>query len=140
MPRLSHDAVRDFLAGHRNGVLITLKADGRPQSSNVFYGLLDDRIQISVTDSRSKTRNLRRDPRVSLHVTSEDFWTYLVIEGDAHLGDIAREPGDAACQALLHHYESLAGPHPDHAEFFAAQVAEQRLLLSFAVEHVYPLH
>jgi PPOX class probable F420-dependent enzyme len=139
MPPLTHDAVRDFLAERRNGVLITLKADGRPQSSNIFYGLHEERVRISVTDGRSKTRNLRRDPRVSMHVTSDDFWTYVVVEGTAHLGDIAREPGDAACQELLAHYESLAGPHPDHAEFFAAQVAEGRLLLSFEVEHVYPL-
>jgi PPOX class probable F420-dependent enzyme len=139
MPQLSHDDVRDFLAAHRNGVLATLRAGGRPQLSNVFYGLLDGRIQISVTETRSKTANLRRDPRVSLHVTSEDFWTYLVVEGTAELGAVAREPGDASCQELLRHYESLAGPHPDHGEFFAAQVAERRLLLSFEVEHLYPV-
>lgn len=139
MPPLSHDEVRDFLAARRNGVLITLKSDGRPQASNIFYGLAGERIQVSVTESRSKTRNVRRDPRVSMHVSSEDFWIYLVVEGTAELSAVAQEPGDDVCQALLAHYESLAGPHPDRDEFFAAQVAEGRLLLSFAAEHVYPL-
>lgn len=128
-----------FVAERTRGVLVTLKADGRPQLSNVVYAVLDGRVRVSVTEDRAKTRNLRRDPRVSLHVTSDDFWSYVVGEGEAMLGPVATAPGDEACAALLRLYETVRGePHPDPDEFGRAMVAEHRLELSFPIAHRYP--
>ncbi len=129
-----------FLAQRHFGVLTTLKADGRPQLSNVAYALRDGRIVVSVTDDRAKTANVARDPRVSLHVTSEDFWTYLVVEGEAELSPVSSTPGDATGLALLATYEAVRGEaHPDPAEFLDAMVAERRRVLSFAPGYRYPL-
>ncbi|HSK97885.1 MAG TPA: PPOX class F420-dependent oxidoreductase [Euzebyales bacterium] len=141
MPLLSDDEARAFIAAHNRGVLVTLKrSDGRPQLSNVRYGVIDGHVRISVTDDRAKTANLRRDPRVSLHVTSDDFWTYVVAEGDAQLSPVARTPGDETCRRLLAYYEAAAGgPHPDPEEFFQAMVDEHRLEVSFAIGHLYPV-
>jgi PPOX class probable F420-dependent enzyme len=140
MPWLPTDAARQFIADRHRGVLVTLKSsDGRPQLSNVAYALIGDEIRVSVTAGRAKTANARKDPRVSLYVTSDDFWTYVVAEGNAHLSPVARTPGDHTCQRLLETYEAAAGkPHPDHEEFFQAMVNDHRLELSFAVEHIYP--
>lgn len=129
-----------FLAEHHKGVLATIKSDGRPQLSNIVYAVLEGRVRVSVTADRAKTRNLQRDPRVSLHVTSDEFWPYLVVEGNAQLSPIAAEPGDAVCQRLLALHDAVAAePHPDPDEFHEAMVAEHRLELSFAVEHRYPV-
>jgi PPOX class probable F420-dependent enzyme len=129
-----------FLAERHKGVLVTLKSDGRPQLSNIVYALLAGRVRVSLTADRAKTRNLARDPRVSLHVTSDDFWRYLVVEGEAELSPIASEPGDAVCRRLLALHDAVASePHPDPAEFHQAMVAEGRLELSFAVQHRYPV-
>src|SRR5664279_1366584 len=70
-----------FAGQHRQGVLATLKRDGRPQLSNILY-LARERyaVRISVTNGRAKTKNLRRDPRASLHVTRGDFFAYVVLE------------------------------------------------------------
>ena len=50
----------DFVSTNRNGMLIALKSNGRPQSSNIAYtmGAGDDagKILISVTDGRAKTK------------------------------------------------------------------------------------
>lgn len=140
MPALSPADARRFLAERHWGVLVTLKAsDGRPQLSNVGYALLDDRIQVSVTETRAKTANARRDPRVSLHVSSQDFWTYVVAEGDAELSATTTVPGDKTGDALLRLYQATAGkPHPDVDEFFQAMVDERRLVLSFAITRLYP--
>jgi len=140
VPPLSAADAEAFLASHHRGVLATVKrSDGRPQLSRVLYALPDGRLRVSVTDTRAKVANLRADPRVSLHVSSDDFWTYVVAEGTAELSPVAREPGDTTCQALLRLYETIRGePHPDRDEFFRAMVAERRLELSFAVEHLYP--
>lgn len=141
MPWLSADAAREFIADRHHGVLVTLKSsDGRPQLSNVAYALIGDEIRISVTAGRDKTANARKDPRVSLYVTSDDFWTYVVAEGNAQLSPVARTPGDHTCQRLLETYEAAAGKaHPDHEEFFQAMVNDRRLELSFAVDHLYPV-
>lgn len=139
MPPLSRDQALEFLSERHWGVLATLKSDGRPQLSNIGYALIDGRLRISVTDTRAKTVNARRDPRVSLHVTSKDFWTYVVAEGEAELSPLATEAGDATCRALLELYEAIQGkPHPDPQEFFEAMVQDQRLELSFTPTHLYP--
>jgi PPOX class probable F420-dependent enzyme len=141
MPPLSEDEARQFLAAHNRGVLVTLKrSDGRPQLSNVLYGIVDGRIRVSVTDDRAKTANLRSDPRISLHVASDDFWTYVVAEGVAELSPVARTPGDETCRRLLAYYEAAAGKaHPDPEEFFQVMVDEHRLEVSFAVDYLYPV-
>ena len=93
---------------------------------------------MSLTDSRAKTKNLRRDPRVSLHVSSEDFWQYCVVEGAARLSDVARDPGDAVCQALREVFRRVQGrEHPDWEEFDAAMVEEGRLVLTVEPERAY---
>ncbi|MBA2528730.1 MAG: PPOX class F420-dependent oxidoreductase [Euzebyales bacterium] len=137
---LSRPEAEAFVSERHWGVLVTLKAsDGRPQLSNVGYALLDGRIRVSVTADRAKTANVRRDPRVSLHVASDDFWTYAVVEGDAELSPVAAAPGDEPCRRLLTLNETITGePHPDPDEFFAAMVADRRLELSFAPGRYYP--
>src|SRR3712207_1863686 len=72
-----------FVATRHAGVLATLKRNGRPQLSNLFYAWDDDSqlARISVTADRAKTRNLQADPRATLHVTSPDFWTWVAVEG-----------------------------------------------------------
>jgi PPOX class probable F420-dependent enzyme len=141
MPWLSADAARQFIAERHRGVLVTMKAsDARPQLSNVAYALIGDEVRVSVTQTRAKTVNARRDPRVSLHVTSDDFWTYVVAEGNAQLTPLARTPGDHTCQRLLETYEAAAGKaHPDPDEFFQAMVDDRRLELSFVIDYIYPV-
>lgn len=140
MPPLQPDKAEEFLGQRHRGVLVTLKSDGRPQLSNVAYGYLDGVVRVSTTADRAKAANVRRDPRVSLYVTSDDFWTYLVVEGEAELSEVATEPGDATCQSLLELYDAISDtPHPDPEDFHAAMVTERRLQLSFRPSHRYPL-
>jgi PPOX class probable F420-dependent enzyme len=92
----------------------------------------DGRVKISVTQTRAKTHNLRRDQRASLHVQGRDRYEYLVAEGTAQFIE-----GDELPEALRHYYRKVRGEHPDWAEYDAAMVAEQRLLLSISVERAY---
>ena len=132
------------LVGRRNlGVLTTLKRDGRPQLSAINYAL-DARdpgavtARISVTDDRAKVRNARRDPRVSLFVSSDDGWSYSVLEGDATLTPVAQDPQDATVDALVDLYRAVRGEdHPDWGDYRRAMVADRRLVLTLHVTHVY---
>jgi PPOX class probable F420-dependent enzyme len=128
----------DFLAERHRGVLITLRADGRPQASNIAYSFADGVIRISVTADRAKTKNLRRDPRASLHVTSDDFGQYVVADGEAALSAIAAAPGDPTTRALREVYEHVRGePHPDWDDFDRAMVRDQRLVISIRPARTY---
>jgi PPOX class probable F420-dependent enzyme len=131
-------AATPFLASHQRGVLLTQKRDGRPQASNIVYGLSDGIIRISVTDDRAKTRNIGRDPRVSLHVTSDNFWSYVVVEGTAELSAVTTRPADEPGAELAELYEMVSGkPHPDWSEFHEAMVRDRRLVIRIRPERVY---
>ncbi|NBE80384.1 PPOX class F420-dependent oxidoreductase [Micromonospora rubida] len=135
----NRNALTGLIAGRWMGVLATIKRDGRPQLSNVVYSF--DReaglIRISVTDGRAKTANLRRDPRASFHVSSDDGWAYAVAEARAELTPVARRPDDATVEELVGLYRAVQGEHPDWDDFRAAMVAEGRLVLRLHVERVY---
>jgi PPOX class probable F420-dependent enzyme len=124
------DPVLGWLAAHQQAVLVTLRADGSPQTSNVMYHLADGVLRVSVTEDRAKTRNLRHRPRGVLHVLGDTFWEYASVLVDAELGPVSTTPGDEAGRELLDLYEAITGsPHPDPAEFYAAMVGEHRLVL-----------
>ena len=128
----------EHAAQQRLGVLTTLKADGRPQLSNISYAVGPDGvIRISITDTRAKTRNLRRDPRASLYVGRADGWAYLVIEAQAELGAVAAAPDDAAVDDLVELYRQLQGEHPDWDDYRAAMVKDERLVLRLHPERAY---
>ncbi|HEY5199602.1 MAG TPA: PPOX class F420-dependent oxidoreductase [Acidothermaceae bacterium] len=128
-----------LLAGLHLGVLITIKRDGRPQSSNVGY-MYDDatrRISISTTADRFKVANLRRDPRANLHVIAPDGWGWAAAEGIADLTPIAQERADAVVEELITIYRTNAGEHPDWDDFRRAMVEDQRLVVHLELQRTY---
>jgi PPOX class probable F420-dependent enzyme len=128
---------REWLTQQNRAVLITLRADGSPQSSNVLTAFDGDVFRVSVTADRAKTRNLVRDPRATMHVLGDDFWGYASVSCSASLGAVSTEEGDQAGVDLLAAYEAITGkPHPDPQEFFGVQVAERRVLLTLQAESV----
>lgn len=118
---------------------MTVRRDGRPQLSNVLYGVGEggDTIRISVTDSRAKTRNLRRDPRASLYVVGETFWSYVVLDGTAELTPVAADPNDEVVDELVVMYRHVQGEHSDWDEYRQAMVDDRRLVVRFRPERAY---
>ncbi|GAB3354688.1 PPOX class F420-dependent oxidoreductase [Micromonospora halotolerans] len=135
----TRQALTDLVASRRLGVLATLKRDGRPQLSTVVHSFDRDAglIRISVTDGRAKTANLRRDPRASFHVSSEDGWAYAVAEGRAELTPVAERPDDPTVEELVGLYRAVQGEHPDWDDFRRAMVAERRLVVRLHVDRLY---
>jgi PPOX class probable F420-dependent enzyme len=135
----TQNALLALLAEGHGGVLVTLKSDGRPQLSNVSHAYYPDEriIRVSITDDRAKTRNLRRDPRASYHVTTPDRWAYTVAEGTADLTPVAQDPYDATVEELVRLYRDVQGEHPDWDEYRAAMVRDRRLVLRLRVERAY---
>lgn len=122
-----HQAL-DWAAARKNGVLITLRGDGRPQSSDIVYARVGDECWISVTDDRAKTANMRRDPRVVLHVTDPSVWGYVALDGTVELTPVTTEAGDATSEDLVTLYRAVQGEHPDWDEYRQAMIDQRRLV------------
>jgi PPOX class probable F420-dependent enzyme len=128
----------EFVAERKNGMLLAIKSDGRPQSSNIAYVVNDaGQILISVTEGRAKTKNLRRDPRASLHVNRDDFWAYVVVEADVELTPVAASPDDDTVDQLVEYFRAVAGEHDNWDEYRQAMVDDQRLILTLTPTHAY---
>lgn len=123
------DAVT-FARTNRWSVLTTIRRNGRPQLSNVGHLVsADGLIRISVTADRAKYRNLVRQPWAALHITRDDFFAYVVIEGDVELSSVAAQAHDATVDELVEHYRGLAGEHENWDAYRAAMVAERRAVV-----------
>ncbi|GGP31514.1 PPOX class F420-dependent enzyme [Streptomyces melanogenes] len=133
------EALLKLVAAEKGGVLATLKRDGRPQLSNVNHAYYADEgvIKVSLTDDRAKTKNLRRDPRASYHVTSADRWAWTVAEGTGDLSPVAADPHDATVEELVQLYRDVQGEHPDWDDYRRAMVRDRRVVLRLRVERAY---
>jgi PPOX class probable F420-dependent enzyme len=128
----------EFVRARRNGVLTTIRANGRPQLSNILYLPAEgDTLRISITDSRAKTANMRRDPRVSLYVPGDTFWQYVVVEGTAELTPVAADPHDDTVEQLVDYYRTGSGEHSDWDDYRRAMVADGRLICRIHPERAY---
>jgi PPOX class probable F420-dependent enzyme len=130
----------EVITTRREAVLATIRADGRPQLSNVFYvwDPAQRMARISTTARRAKARNLRRDPRGALYVGGEHFWTYVVADGEAELIGPTTSPGDAAGNELFEVHSAFYDLH-DQEAFFGQMLEEERLVVRFRVVHTYGL-
>ena len=70
-----------------------------------------------MTVARSKTANLRRDPRAALEVTSADGQAWATAEGSATLIGPGVDPNGPEVKALVDYYRRAAGEHPDWDEY-----------------------
>ncbi|MEM7140888.1 MAG: PPOX class F420-dependent oxidoreductase [Actinomycetota bacterium] len=125
-----------WATGRRNGTLITLRRDGRAQSSDIAYAVMGDTIKISVTGDRAKTRNIARDGRVILHISEPSSYSYLSIDATAELSDITTDAGDAAADELVEVYRAIAGEHDDWDDYRRAMVDEGRCVIRLTPQSV----
>jgi PPOX class probable F420-dependent enzyme len=89
------DTTRQLVDGKNFATIATLNSDGSPQTSVIWVGLDGDAVVFSSTTGRRKTRNILRDPRVSLtiHDAANPYRT-VEIRGTAEvIADPSRELG-----------------------------------------------
>ena len=130
---LSH--AREFLRTHHRAVLATTRRDGRPQMSPVLATVDDEgRVLISTREGAIKTRNARRDPRVSLCVLNDGFFgEWVQAEGSAEIVSLP-----AAMELLVDYYRRVAGEHPDWADYRAAMERDKRVIIRVTITSAGP--
>lgn len=102
-------AARDLLDGPHTAILSTANRDGRPQSSVIFVKPADGTVVFSTIRGRLKTRNMERDPRVSLLVLARSG-RYVEIRGHV---DITDDPDKTLLHEMYERYMNGATPPPE---------------------------
>ncbi|MGC4867418.1 PPOX class F420-dependent oxidoreductase [Micromonospora sp. DT53] len=129
--RVDRDGLLDFLRPRHRVLLITTRADGRPQSSPVSAGVDGQgRLVVSTYPERAKVSNLRRDPRVSACVLSDDWnGPWVQIDGTAEVLDLPE-----ALEPLVDYFRSISGEHPDWDDYRAAMVRQGKSLIRVTID------
>ncbi|WP_410820498.1 PPOX class F420-dependent oxidoreductase [Micromonospora sp. 050-3] len=134
--RVDRAGLLDFLRPRHRVVLMTTRADGRPQSSPVSAGVDGQgRLVISTYPERAKVSNLRRDPRVSACVLSDDWnGPWVQIDGTAEVLDLPE-----ALEPLVEYFRSISGEHPDWDDYRAAMVRQRKSLIRITIDNWGPI-
>src|SRR3954465_3197778 len=88
--RVDLEQLLDFVRTRHHLVLITTRADGRPQASPVTGGGdADGRTVVSSYPERAKVANLRRNPLASVLVLSDEFnGAWVQVDGTGEVVDL----------------------------------------------------
>ncbi len=128
------DSALEFIAHNHRAVLATSRADGNPQLSLVAAGVDDDTVVVSTRETAIKTKNLRRRPRASLIVFTDNFYGNSVqVEGPVEVVSLPQ-----AMDGLVAYYRQISGEHPNWDEYRSAMEQERRVLLRITVERAGP--
>ncbi|MGI8332786.1 pyridoxamine 5'-phosphate oxidase family protein [Actinomadura scrupuli] len=135
---LTDDALARLLGAHQMGALAVNKRNGHPHLSTVAYTWdpAERVARISTTADRAKVRLLQRDPRSGLYVSSADFLSFVVAEGEAELSAVSTVPGDGPGRELLAMVPAFDRPQ-DEAAFLENMVADRRLVIRLRVSRLY---
>ncbi len=96
-------SVSRFLAQPNFAVVASLRPDGSPHSVVTWYDWEDDRILLSMDESRARLGFMRADPRITLTVVDRDDW-YRHITLNAIVEEFRPDIGLADIDRLAHRY------------------------------------
>src|SRR5262245_41305706 len=94
------DSPKNLLQDQAYGHVVTVGANGRPQTTMVWVDAEGDEVLFNTAEGRKKQQNLRRDPRVIVSVQDRNNpQAYLIVHGtatitesgaDAHIDKLAK--------------------------------------------------
>jgi PPOX class probable F420-dependent enzyme len=123
-----NDADRALLSAPNFASLATVMADGGPQASVVWIHVEDDTILVNTAEGRTKSENMRRDPRVAICLFDRhEPYRQLMLRG--HVTGFEHEGADAHIDFLAKKYtgaDVYDGHRPD----------QQRVIVRIAVDGV----
>ena len=110
-----NDRDRALLQAPNFASLATTMADGSPQASVVWIDVDGDTVLVNTAEGRTKTENMRRDPRVAICLFDRtDPYRQLMLRGS--VVDFVHEGADAHIDFLAKKYTGVdvyEGHRPD---------------------------
>jgi len=128
--------LEDFIRPRHQGILLTTRRDGSPQASLVTMGLdTSGRIVVSSYPERAKVHNVRRNPRASMVVMSDDFaGEWVQVDGIAEVIDLPD-----AVEPLVEYFRVISGEHPEWDEYRDAMAAQGKCLIRMTIDRWGPI-
>jgi PPOX class probable F420-dependent enzyme len=125
----------EFVKENPRAILSTRRRDSSPQMSPIVVAVDDeDRLLVSSRETAFKTKNVRRDPRVSMcHLNDGFFGGWIQTDGTAEIVSLPD-----AMDLLVDYYRRLSGEHPDWDDYRAAMEREKRLVIRVTIERAGP--
>jgi PPOX class probable F420-dependent enzyme len=129
------DQAREFIRGNHRAVLATRRQDGSPQLSPLLCAVdVDGMVVVSTRETAMKTKNLRREPAISLCILNDGFFgDWVQVDGRATVVSLPD-----AMDGLVEYYRAISGEHPDWDDYRAAMEKERRVLVRITVERAGP--
>jgi PPOX class probable F420-dependent enzyme len=137
-----------YLENNHGAAMITLRTDGTPHVARVGVAVVEGKLWSSGTQSRVRTRHVRRDPRATLFVFDQQYG-YLAIESTVR---VIEGPDVPELSLRLFRTMQAGMPHIKRGtlrwygreltaeQFREAMVDEQRLIYEFQPIRTYGGH
>ena len=124
------DEALGFVAANHRAVLVTRRTGGGLQLSPVLATIDSaNRVVISTRQTAMKTKNIRRDPHVSLCVMNDRFFgPWIQVDGTAEVVSLPE-----AMDGLVDYYRRASGEHDDWDDYRRAMEREGRVLVLVTV-------
>ena len=132
------DKTRAFLAQTHRGVVTTFRRSGAVQLSIVSCGPYRNGVAFTVTSTRSKFWNLKRDPRCSILVSNENWWGFVVLEGHAEILSADNTDPEEYRLALRDVFRTASGQeHSNWEEYDQAMRDDKRSAIIVVPDQIY---
>jgi PPOX class probable F420-dependent enzyme len=151
------ERIEAFIAQNVAASMITLRPDGTPHAVRVGVAVVDGKVWSSGTQSRVRTRHLRRDPRSTLFIFESGAgdspvgsWRWLSLDCTVTILDGPDAPDLSVRLFQVMQAGMPQPPKPGHLawygqektieEFRQAMVDEQRLIYEFEIKRAYGMY
>jgi PPOX class probable F420-dependent enzyme len=134
--KVDRAGLTEFLRTRHRAILMTTKSDGGPQLSPNTSGIDSaGRMVIATYPQRAKVVNIRREPRVSVCVLSDEWnGPWVQLHGRAEVLDLPE-----AVEPLVEYFRSISGEHPNWDEYRDAMVQQGKSLIRITIESWGPI-
>jgi PPOX class probable F420-dependent enzyme len=134
--KVDREQLVEFLRTRHHAILMTTKADGGPQLSPATSGVdSEGRLVISTYPKRAKVVNIRREPKVSVCLLSDDWdGPWVQLHGRAEVLDLPD-----AVEPLVEYFRSISGEHPDWDEYREAMLRQGKSLIRITIDSWGPI-
>ncbi len=128
----TEEYVEFLLEGTKTGKLATVRKDGRPHVTPIWYDLDGEDLVFNTHKNSVKCKNMARDPRISIAIDDQKPpYSYVVVEGTASFSE---DPED-----ILHWATRIGGRYmgEDKAEAYGKRnSSEGEILVRVAVDKI----
>jgi PPOX class probable F420-dependent enzyme len=124
--KMTDDEISSYIESQKDLQVATIGKDGMPHLATMWFGVIDGRICFETYKKSQKIVNLRRDPRISVLLSSGDTYDELkgvVFYGHAELHD---DPDEVYPHALTVMKRNQPDIDPSLLEQAAQHMAKKR--------------